>query len=127
MASELVVGYTSDMSIWTVMSVPVAVLLLEDLSLVLPPCPQARALLMGQLMMQLNIVIALIVRTWHFWSAKIVAHFMSLALTSPVARVVFAEALESISEFSLPCLVRLVVALNHFPYIWIDSKPNFKG
>jgi hypothetical protein len=62
------------------MSVPVEVLLLVDLSLLLPPCPQAQALIMDQLMMQLNIVNALIVRTWHFWSAKIVAHFLSLAL-----------------------------------------------
>jgi hypothetical protein len=51
---------------WIVMSIPVAVLLLVDLSLLLPPCPQARALTMGQLMTQLNIVIALIVRMWHF-------------------------------------------------------------
>jgi hypothetical protein len=68
---------------WTVMLVHVAMLLLEDLSLVLPPCPQARALIMGQLMMQLNIVSALIVSTWHFWNAKIVAHFMSLAFIAP--------------------------------------------
>jgi hypothetical protein len=31
----------------------------------------------------LNIVSALIVRTWHSWNAKIVAHFLSLALIAP--------------------------------------------
>jgi hypothetical protein len=68
---------------WTVMSVPLVVLLLVDLSLLLPPCPLAWALIMGQMMMLLNIVSALIVKMWHFWSAKIVAHFLSLALTAP--------------------------------------------
>jgi hypothetical protein len=48
------------------MLVPVAVLLLEDLSPVLPPSRQTWALLMGQLMIQFNIVNALIVRTWYF-------------------------------------------------------------
>jgi hypothetical protein len=68
---------------WIVMLVPAVVSLLGDLSLVLPLCPQALAQMMCQLMMQLNIVSALIVRMWHFWSAKIVAHFLSLALTAP--------------------------------------------
>jgi hypothetical protein len=68
---------------WIVMPVPAVVSLLEDLSLVLPLCPQALAQMMCQLMMQLNIASALIVRTWHFWSAKIVAHFLSLELTAP--------------------------------------------
>jgi hypothetical protein len=60
---------------WIVMPIPAVVSLLGDLSLVLLPCPQAQAQIMCQLMMQLNIVNALIVRKWHFWSAKIVAHF----------------------------------------------------
>jgi hypothetical protein len=34
-------------------------------------------------MMQLSIVSALIVRMWHFWSAKIVAHFLRLAHIAP--------------------------------------------
>jgi hypothetical protein len=48
---------------WIVMLVPAVVSLLGDLSLVLPLCPQALAQMMCQLMMQLNIVSALIVRT----------------------------------------------------------------
>jgi hypothetical protein len=68
---------------WIVMLVPAVVSLLGDLSLVLPLCLQTLAQMMCQLMMQLNIVSALIVRTWYFWSTKIVAHFLSLALTAP--------------------------------------------
>jgi hypothetical protein len=68
------------MSIWMVMLAPIVVLKLEDLSLVLPACPQARALLMGLLMMQLNIVNAL---TMILLECQFVAHFLSLGLTAP--------------------------------------------
>jgi hypothetical protein len=65
------------------MQVHAALLLMGVLSLLLPPCPQARAQVICHLMMQLSIVSALIVRMWHFCSAKIVAHFLSLAHIAP--------------------------------------------
>jgi hypothetical protein len=74
---------------WIVMPVLAVVSLLGDLNLVLPLCPQALAQMMCQLMMQLNFVSTLIVRTWHFWNAKIVAHFLSLALIAPCSLILY--------------------------------------
>ena len=86
MPLESVVGYVLDMSEHVDMESDVSSycsVVFGGFELTSPNLTSSSGSTLGQLMMYLNIVSALIVRTWHSWNAKIVAHFLSLALTAP--------------------------------------------
>jgi hypothetical protein len=85
MASEIVVGFASDMMEHVDVEADISSCysVVNGYESSFPSLIFALALLRSQLSMQLSIVSVLRVMTRHSLSARFVAHFMSLALTTP--------------------------------------------